>query len=114
MLDRAEDSEPIEQLVLRGVTDFQVNLIDDRDERTDSWPSYDAQSNSPVSLEVLIETQSIGQIRRFFTLPVLAKPLTTPGGSSADDDDSSEGENRDTERQASETVEIRAACCSLP
>ena len=88
VLDRAEDSEPIEQLVLEGVTDFQVNLIDDRDERTDSWPSFDAQSNSPVSLEVLIETESSGQIRRLYALAGLAKSITTPDGSSTNADGS--------------------------
>jgi general secretion pathway protein J len=68
VLDRAQDSESISQQLLDGVKGLRINLLDQEGEGADSWPDSDGESALPLAVEVLLETESMGEIRRVFSL----------------------------------------------
>jgi len=81
VLDRAEDSEPITQELLEGVEDFRVKLLDEEGEGTDSWPENQGQNQNqnqealPLAVEVIIQSKSLGEVRRVFILASSAVPV---------------------------------------
>ena len=76
VLDRAEDSEPQVQKVIEGVRDFRVSLLDDDNEATSSWgldaslqePTEQPQPSLPRAIEILLVTESIGELRKLVIL----------------------------------------------
>jgi general secretion pathway protein J len=74
VLDRAEDSEPVSQTLLTDVEDFRVNLQHESGV-TDTWPSVDATSELPLSVEVVIAIEERGEISRLFALVSEPKPV---------------------------------------
>lgn len=76
VLDRAQDSEPVSQELLTDVEDFRINLLDEEGKGTDSWPDLDASSALPLAVEILLETEYMGEIRRVFALTSTVKPIT--------------------------------------
>ncbi len=75
VLDRAQDSEPISQELLDEVEGLRVNLLNEEGKGTDSWPDLDAENALPLAVEILLETKSMGEIRRVFTLAHAAKVI---------------------------------------
>lgn len=71
VLDRAEDSEPQTQLLLRDVQGFSVNALDLEGETDEIWPPLDDKTIFPPAIEVILETSSIGEIRRVYGLTEL-------------------------------------------
>lgn len=84
VLDRAEDSTPRRQELLSGVTGFRVNALDADGETTDGWPSIDQAAAMPLALEVFVETESLGEIRKVVALVESAREIRrgnqAPGG----------------------------------
>ncbi len=76
VLDRAEDSVPIEQVLLRQVDDLRVNLLDADGESVDSWPTSTG-ALLPKAIEVVIATQRVGEVRRL--LPTVNNPAVVTG-----------------------------------
>ncbi|BES71301.1 GspJ family T2SS minor pseudopilin variant XcpW [Marinobacter nanhaiticus D15-8W] len=80
-LDLAQDAEGRDQLLLSRVTDVQVRFMDENNNWQDEWPTAEGvqeTSNSPGALvavplpkgvEVVIEHEQFGEVRRLFALP---------------------------------------------
>lgn len=70
VLDRAEDSEPRQQIIMTGVTDFAVSGISEENlEGGDSGFDLEvAESALPVAVEVTVVTDDMGEVRRVFQL----------------------------------------------
>ena len=74
VLDRAEDSEPISQLLLEGVTDFRVTgLTDDFISSFESEPGQGKQA-APVGVEVVVAMEGAGEFERLFQLVDVFNP----------------------------------------
>ncbi len=75
VLDRAEDSAPIEQVILADVQDFRITLFDTQGEQTDSWPVSTDAVVLPAAVEIVIATEATGEIRRL--IPLVNMPMAT-------------------------------------
>ncbi|WP_279338311.1 type II secretion system minor pseudopilin GspJ [Tamilnaduibacter salinus] len=79
MLDRGQDTEGRDQLLLEGVTDLAIRFMDRQrnwrenwpaDQRTASGQSGDAPADAlPLGVEVTLTHEDFGEIRRVFVLP---------------------------------------------
>ena len=95
VLDRAEDSEPISQLLLEGVTDFRVTgLTDDFVSSPESEPGQGKQT-APVGVEVVVAIEGAGEFERLFQLVDVFNP-NDPGNRPGEGGDGpGPGENAD-------------------
>ena len=95
VLDRAEDSEPISQLLLEGVTDFRVTgLTDDFISSLESEPGQGEQA-APVGVEVVVAIEGAGEFERLFQLVDVFNP-NDPGNRPGEGGDGpGPGENAD-------------------
>jgi len=74
VLDRAEDSKPLENVILNGVKAIEVRYLGANDEWHTSWPDSAAgrlgtttpQPAIPRGIEVNIDTKQFGKITRLF------------------------------------------------
>ena len=76
VLDRAEDSEPISQLLLEGVTDFRVTGFSGDESAIDrEFILEDEEVSAPLAMEVVISTNGLGESYRLFQMvePYLAE-----------------------------------------
>lgn len=120
MLDLAQDAEGRDQLLLSHVTDFQIRFMDDNNNWQDEWPTAEGvqqTSNSPGALvaiplpkgiEVTIEHEHFGELRRLFALPDFdyeaAQGSFSQQNEDAESDDAEEGdstEDQDSQEQQS-------------
>jgi general secretion pathway protein J len=92
VLDRAEDSEPVTQIILTGVEDFRINLIIEDGESTDVWPNSDTNLLIPIAAEVILQTTAYGELRKVFNLVDTLQPI---GPNGSDDDPGSDGNNEE-------------------
>ena len=97
VLDRAEDSEPVEQVLLDGVLDLRITVADDQGEQGSSWPSFSTKTPLPQSLELVVDTESLGEIRRVvsFVAPPLEVVQQGPGARGDGGDDDAEADDGD-------------------
>jgi general secretion pathway protein J len=79
VLDRAQDSKAVSQELLDGVENFQINLLNKEGKGTDIWPEFGAERVMPVAIEVILETEMQGEIRRVFSLSSTAKTIQKSG-----------------------------------
>lgn len=92
VLDRAEDSEPRSQILLRNIEGFSASVVDPEGETADAWPELDSNQVLPPGLEITIDVEPIGQIRRVYAMTDL--PQSLPGGfGQGRDQESDEGED---------------------
>lgn len=84
VLDRAEDSEPISQLLLEGVTDFRVTgFTDDSGSSLEQEFELDEeQAQAPIGVEVVVAVERVGEVERLFQLvdPFNAQDFRNQGG----------------------------------
>jgi len=84
VLDRAEDSEPISQLLLEGVTDFRVTGFTDDSASAleDEFELEEEQSLAPLGVEVVVAVEGVGEVERLFQLvdPFNAQDFRNQGG----------------------------------
>ena len=76
VLDRAQNSEPLEQPLLEGVTEIRTRYIDGGGEWQDSWPpgttvatGAEAGFSLPLAVEVQLEHERFGPITWLFQMP---------------------------------------------
>lgn len=81
MLDLAQDAEGRDQRLLEHVTDFKVRFMDENGNWQDDWPSADSAEQAagspaklarqplPKGVEITIEHEDFGELRRVFVMP---------------------------------------------
>ena len=76
VLDRAQNSEPLEQPLLDGVTGIDTRYLDEGKEWHDSWPpetlvatGAQAGFSMPLAVEVQLEHERFGPITWLFQMP---------------------------------------------
>lgn len=80
VLDRAQDSKPVTQTLLSDVKDVRVNAILDNGTSVNSWPQSKSPDQLPAAVEIIINTKSMGELRRVFALVQNPAPPKQPGG----------------------------------
>ena len=68
VLDRAEDSEPVVQTLLEGLTEFHVTGLLDNDKEEFDLASQNIEEAMPIAVEVVIVSEDFGDVRRIFQL----------------------------------------------
>ncbi|VAW95091.1 hypothetical protein MNBD_GAMMA20-2412, partial [hydrothermal vent metagenome] len=70
VLDRAQDSKPLETEMLDDVEELELRFLDDKQKWHDVWPALSRGEVSkvvlPLAVEVILETGREGRIRRVF------------------------------------------------
>jgi general secretion pathway protein J len=73
VLDRAQDSQPLESVLLEGVEKLELRFLNDKDKWQDSWPGGELgqppSETPPHAVEVTLETKAEGRITRLFRVP---------------------------------------------
>ena len=77
VLDRAQDSAPLESVMLDGIEKLELRFLDAGNQWQSAWPSNPltgqstnpASSASPRAIEVTVETKAEGRITRLFRVP---------------------------------------------
>ncbi len=74
ILDRTDEKPTLSQPLLDGVEEFELRFLDDKNKWNKEWPVLNSQQNAPapplpVAIEVVLELQEWGRIRRLFRLP---------------------------------------------
>lgn len=113
VLDRAEDSEPISQVLLEGVTDFRVTgFVDDSESSLESDFELDEQEQAaPIGVEVVIAVEGVGEVERLFQLidPFdAASSGRQDEGNNNDEIDGAESEEGDGTTEDSDGTDSRA------
>lgn len=114
ILDRAEDSEPRVQKILSGVEDFRIHALSENGETSDNWsgdlvagnslsgdlllddPSSDSGKALPIALEVFIQIEEFGEVRKVINLVAEADLSDAEG---------EDGQGRDQDGDANEEEE---------
>jgi general secretion pathway protein J len=85
VLDRAQDTEPRRMKLFDGIENLTLYFFDQANERKTSWPpttqgiSNKTPAALPKGVEVVIETETMGTLRRVFRAPEsLPEKATTP------------------------------------
>lgn len=83
VLDRAQESAPDQVVLLEGVREMRLRYLDDSGEWHEQWPvagmAQTAPVSSPRALEVTLELEDMGAIRRLFPL-LQSAPLAPAAG----------------------------------
>ena len=90
VLDRAEDSEPVSQLLLEGVTDFRVTGFSGDESATNiDFILEDQKVATPLAMEVVISTNALGESYRLFQM--VEPYLASSDGETRDRNDTNSG-----------------------
>ena len=72
VLDRAQDSEPRTQLLIKNVDDLQIRFLDSEQEWQTEWPaklaSGEVTQGLPAALKLELHTRQLGHIQRLYQL----------------------------------------------
>jgi general secretion pathway protein J len=92
VLDRAEDSEPVSQIIMEGVTDFRVTGYqgDESDDLASDFELDDVGGAAPLAVEVVVASDTLGEIRRIFQM---VEPWQQGSGQQIDNDDNVDDDN---------------------
>lgn len=72
VLDRADDSEPYQQVLLEGVQRLEIRFLDRAREWQSNWPPQAAADNTanlselPLALDIRLVSQRWGELRRLY------------------------------------------------
>lgn len=76
VLDRAQDSEPLQQTLASDITGFSLRYLDAANKWQETWPPENASFNPettepelPRAVEVTLDHEYFGEIRWLFRLP---------------------------------------------
>ena len=75
VLDRAQDSTPLESVLLDGVDKLELRFLDSNRQWHELWPAtllgsaQQASADQPIAVEVTLETEAEGRITRLFRVP---------------------------------------------
>ncbi|MGQ7275295.1 type II secretion system minor pseudopilin GspJ [Marinobacter sp. V034] len=112
MLDQAQDAgEGRDQLLLTGVTDFNVRFMNDQYSWVDDWPTAEGAQEStgqqasvlplPKGIEVTVEIDNYGELKRVFVLPDFdakaAQGFVSNANAINDSDDEPSGEDSEAD-----------------
>ena len=97
MLDRAQASTPREAVILDKVKEFSVRFLDAKSEWQSYWPPTTANAPGtsdpmplPRAVEVSLELEDWGSIKRIFRVPYGAPVAAAVGGGGGGNDDQKE------------------------
>ncbi len=119
VLDRAEDSSPKSQVLLADIRDLRVNLVDDQGAQTDFWPNTAEPGGLPAAIEIILETEKMGEVRRlvplintaFLSAPAQNENLsnnTDSNDADSNDSDSNDSDSNDSDSNDSDSKETDA------
>jgi general secretion pathway protein J len=91
VLDRAEESEPVEQILLPGVQDFRISLLTQDGQTTNVWPDGNFEEAFPSTVEIFLETEALGELRKVYNLVDLINQRAASGEGGQDDGSQSDG-----------------------
>lgn len=75
VLDRAQDSQPLESVLLDGVDKLELRFLDSNRQWHELGPAsqlgsaQQANADQPIAVEVTLETEAEGRITRLFRVP---------------------------------------------
>ena len=92
-LDRAQDSEPVSQVLMAGVDALTIYLVMPDGDRVESI-SGDDFSELPVAIEVTITTDTWGDLTRLYDLPVFVGEIASTAPQDAGESDLIDDDNR--------------------
>jgi general secretion pathway protein J len=76
VLDRAQDSKPVEQLLAKDITDLQVRYLDEKNRWQEQWPeerlgvsAEEPPEELPKAVELTLEHEYFGTLVWLFQLP---------------------------------------------
>jgi general secretion pathway protein J len=69
VLDRAQDSAVQERVLLTGVNAVQVRVLDPDGQWQTDWPPVNGSDAAPRALEMVLELEDWGEVRRLFLIP---------------------------------------------
>ena len=100
VLDRADGSLPVRQVLLTGVDEASVDFIDSEGQSQSFWPQDDAGPDAlvalPRALRWRLNVAPYGEIERLLALPdTLPRAATSGGQGGADGDQPGGGSGRD-------------------
>lgn len=96
VLDRAEDSEPVEQILLDGVEDFRVSLLTFEGDTTNLWPDGNYDQVLPSAVEIFIDTEAMGELRKVYKLVDNIASQDVGNGSEESGGQDQQGDNDDS------------------
>jgi general secretion pathway protein J len=84
VLDRAENSEPVRQVLLEDVRDLEVSVIDASGNTHSFWPligelALDPDA-APAAIRVRLDVEPFGELVRVWDIPVPFTPFTPAPG----------------------------------
>ncbi len=72
VLDRAQDSAPVEEPLLEGVDEVRIRVLDEQRRWQEQWPPLDRDPEAPpprpLAVELRLETGGFGELRWLFRL----------------------------------------------
>jgi len=104
VLDRAQDTEPEDQVIMEGVAALDLRFLDPDGQWHTEWPTNEQLTNTqagaqeqplPSAVEVVIEHRRFGRLRRLFDMPDFVPGSVqagVPGGGGGNEEESG-GEN---------------------
>ncbi|MEK9527956.1 MAG: type II secretion system minor pseudopilin GspJ [Gammaproteobacteria bacterium] len=93
VLDRAQDSEPVSQTLMAGVSALTIYLVMPDGDRVESI-SGDDLSELPVAIEVTITTDTWGDLIRLYDLPVFLGEIASAVPQDAGESELIDDDNR--------------------
>jgi general secretion pathway protein J len=82
VLDRAEDSEPYSQVLMHGISDFQITGYAG-EAAEDDYSLDDVGAAAPLAVEIVITTETLGDTQRLFQLSEPYLPSSQSRGADA-------------------------------
>lgn len=96
VLDRAQNSEAYQVVLLEGVRELSLRYLDENSEWQNEWPpaglNPDDEAPVPKAVEVTLALTDMGEIRRLFPLFAEAMPTTLKTSSGSDEQDAGNDE----------------------
>ena len=98
VLDRAQDSQPDDQVLVEGLRRFAMRFLDDANEWQDRWPPQAqgggvASTGLPRAVEVQLELDETGTLNWLFMLPANAVAGVQTGGGNGSGGNNNDGES---------------------
>ncbi len=103
VLDRAQDSQPDEDLLVVDMQDFNVRFLSHNNEWSENWPPLEIQTPQPGeelprAMEVELDLDGIGVLNWIFRMPEALVVGAQPGvGGSGGDDEEEAGQQAEDE-----------------
>ena len=87
VLDRAQDTQPDEQVLVENMVEFAMRFLDKNREWQENWPPLTASGSGPAGLplavEVKLELEDVGALSWLFRVPEAFVASPVPPGAAA-------------------------------